>query len=295
MHSLTDAIEHLDNIVNRPQRWDFSGAGALYAGVDIGTFKTIAVVIDENGFPRAAGMRQAAVVQSGLIVDYIGALELVRDIMGDIRSRCPLPIEKGATSYPPQTESGNINTTRYVLEGADLEVIRVLDEPSAARLALDLTDGAIVDVGGGTTGIAVVENGDIVHTDDEATGGVHLSLVLAGNMNISLEAAERLKADGNRRHEIIPIVRPVIDKIATIIASCIAEFNNIGTVWMVGGTCALEGMVDIVADHLGRKTLRPVRPQMITPFGISLSCLGTNGNGGSKFKLSRSNHRAGRI
>ena len=192
---MTQAIEHLGRIVNQPQHWDFSGAKALYAGVDVGTFKTIAVVVDETGYPRAASMRKAAVVQSGLIIDYIGALNLVRDIMGEIRSHSPLPIEKGSTSYPPQTESGNINTTRYVLEGAELEVLQVLDEPSAAKLVLNLTDGAIVDVGGGTTGVAIIKDGDIVYTNDEATGGVHLSLVLAGSLKIS----------SNRRKLIKPI------------------------------------------------------------------------------------------
>ena len=279
---MTGSIEHLGHIVNQPQNWDFSGARSLYAGVDIGTFKTIAVVVDENGFPRAASMRQAAVVQSGLIVDYVGALRLVREIMEEIRSRSPLPIDKGATSYPPQTESGNINTTRYILEGAELEVLQVLDEPSAARLVLDLTDGAIVDVGGGTTGVAIVKDGNIVYTNDEATGGVHLSLVLAGNLNISYEEAEVYKANQDHRYEILPIVKPVIDKIATIVQNYIAEFENIGTVWMVGGTCALDGMVDIVGDHLQTETRRPAQPQMITPFGIALSCLETNGNGGNK-------------
>lgn len=279
---MTSPIEHLGRIVNQPQNWDFSGARYLYAGVDIGTFKTIAVVVDENGFPRAAGMRQAKVVQSGLIVDYIGALNLVREIMTEIRAHSPLPIEKGATSYPPQTESGNINTTRHILEGADLEVLQVLDEPSAARLVLDLTDGAIVDVGGGTTGVAVVENNDIVYTNDEATGGVHFSLVLAGSLNMTYEEAEAYKAEKDHRSEIIPIVKPVIDKIATIVKKYIQTFENIGTVWMVGGTCTLDGMVEIVADHLGIETLRPAQPQMITPLGIALCCLADSGNGGSR-------------
>ena len=56
---MTEAIAHLGRIVNQPRNWDFSGAGCLYAGVDIGTFKTIAVVVDEAGFPRAASMRRA--------------------------------------------------------------------------------------------------------------------------------------------------------------------------------------------------------------------------------------------
>ena len=46
----------------------------------------------------------------------------------------------------------------------------LVDEPSAANAVLGLRDGVVVDVGGGTTGIAVVRDGEVVHTADEATG-----------------------------------------------------------------------------------------------------------------------------
>ena len=124
---MIDSVEKIRRILNRPEHWDFSGAKELYAGVDLGTYKAVAIVVDENGVPRAANMRRAEVVRSGLIVDYIGALSIVRELMAEIRSRCPRPIEKGATSYPPQTETGNINTTTYILEGAGIEVLKVLD------------------------------------------------------------------------------------------------------------------------------------------------------------------------
>jgi hypothetical protein len=38
-------------------------------------------------------------------------------------------------------------------------------------------------------------------------------------------------------------------------------------------------MADIVGDHLQKETLRPEAPQMITPFGIALSCLEAGGSG----------------
>ena len=133
---MTDLAEHLNSIVNHPVKWDFSGAGQLYAGVDLGTYKAIVIVVDEKGKPRAARMRRAGVVRSGLIVDYAGAQNLVREMIGEMRTASPLPIEKGATSYPPQTEYANINATRYILEGAGLDVLKVLDEPTAANCVL---------------------------------------------------------------------------------------------------------------------------------------------------------------
>lgn len=195
---MMDSINQLDRLVNQPDNWHLSDAKELYAGVDLGTYKTIAIVIDETGFPRAAAMRKTEIARSGLIIDYVGALNTVRELMDDIRAHSPMPITKGATSYPPQTEATNLKTTSYILEGVELEVLRALDEPTAANQVLKMVNGAIVDVGGGTTGIAVIEGGQVVFTDDEATGGVHLSLVLAGAKKISYEAAEKIKGNINR-------------------------------------------------------------------------------------------------
>jgi ethanolamine utilization protein EutJ len=266
----------VQNIVNQPEKWNFSGAGQLYAGVDLGTYKAITIIIDESGKPRAARMQRAEVARSGLIVDYAGAQHIVRHMLEEMRAASRQPIEKGATSYPPQTENANIHATRYLLEGAGLEVVNVLDEPSAANRILKMKTGAVVDVGGGTTGIAVIKDGKIVATDDEATGGVHLSLVLAGNYKISYEEAEKIKMDRRKHREILPIVRPVIEKIASIVDACLQPFDDLDGVCLVGGTCELDGFVDIVQNALRLKTFRPEFPQFTTPLGIALSCLDAN-------------------
>jgi len=274
---MTDPGKHLDRIVNHPENWDFSGARQLYAGVDIGTYKVIMIVVDETGKPRAARMKRAEVVRSGLIVDYAGAQNIVRKMIKEIRDSCPLPIEKGATSYPPQTEYANINATRYILEGAGLKVLQVLDEPTAANQVLKLKNGAIVDVGGGTTGVAVIKDGKVVYTNDEATGGVHLSLVVAGNLKISYEQAEEVKLDRRRSREVLPIVHPVIEKIASIVASYLKQFDDLTRVCLVGGTCELEGFTEVTHKSLNLETFRPKFPGFITPLGIALSCLDENG------------------
>jgi ethanolamine utilization protein EutJ len=274
---MTDPISQLAKIVNQPDSWNFSEATHLYVGVDLGTYKTIVIIIDEVGMPRAASMRRTEVARSGLIVDYVGALNTTRELMEEIRQHSPVPIEKGATSYPPQTEYANLKTTSHILEGVGLEVINVLDEPSAANQVLKIQNGAIVDVGGGTTGIAVINNGEVIYTNDEATGGVHLSLVLAGNHKISYEEAEEIKTDRKRSREVLTIVQPVIEKIASIAASYLKEFDNLEKVCLVGGTCELEGFADIVADNIGLETFRPRTPQFVTPLGIALSCLDASG------------------
>lgn len=62
-----------------------------------------------------------------------------------------------------------------------------------------------MDIGGGTTGIAIVKKGKVTYSADEATADI-TSLTLAGNRRISLEEAEQYK----RGHgdEIWPAVKP---------------------------------------------------------------------------------------
>ena len=275
---MNDAILKIHRMLNHPECWDFSDLETLFAGVDIGTYKICVVVVDENGVPRAAAMRCAEVVKSGLIVDYMGALNIVREMMTQIRSSSSVPIEKGATSYPPNTESGNIDSTRYILEAVELDVLNVLDEPTAANLVLGIKNGAIVDIGGGTTGVAIICDGNVVHTDDEATGGVHLTLALAGSLKIAYETAEKVKSDKKRNLDILPVVRPVIEKISSIVSTCLNDYDEVGEICLVGGTCELDGLTEIVGKNLSLPTFRPEFPQIITPYGIALSCLVVNGN-----------------
>src|SRR5699024_12225630 len=99
-----------------------------------------------------------------------------------------------------------------VLESAFLTVAEVFEETNAAANVLGITDGAEVDVGGGTTGISILDNGKGVYTADEPTGGTHMSLVLAGSKKINFYEEEKLKLEKTKEKEILQIIARVIDK-----------------------------------------------------------------------------------
>ena len=80
-------------------------------------------------------------------------------------------------------------------------------------------------------------------------------------------------------NEVLAIVRPVIEKVASIAATYLQKFDDLEKICLVGGTCELEGFADIVADNIGLETFQPDIPQLITPFGIALSCLDTRTDG----------------
>jgi ethanolamine utilization protein EutJ len=145
-----------------------------------------------------------------------------------------------------------------------------MDEPSAANLALGLRDGAIVDIGGGTTGVAVLRDGEVIHTFDEATGGTHVSLVLAGHNGISFDEAEKLKLDPVRSRQNLPVIAPVFQKMGTIIRTGLAGFD-VEEIHLVGGTAAAVGIGRIIALETKRKVTVSAAPILVTPAGIALS------------------------
>lgn len=159
-----------------------------------------------------------------------------------------------------------------MVEGAGFEVTNILDEPTAANAVLNIENGVIVDVGGGTTGLSIFENGEVVYTADEATGGTHLSLVISGNYKISFEQAEDIKKSKERSKEVFNIVLPVIQKISHIIKNNIKDFN-VDSIYLVGGTCCLEGIEKVIEKDTGIKTFKPVNPFLVTPLGIAMNCV----------------------
>jgi ethanolamine utilization protein EutJ len=157
-----------------------------------------------------------------------------------------------------------------VIEAAELDCTGLVDEPTAANAVLGLHDGVVVDIGGGTTGIAVVRDGVVVHTADEATGGTHLTLVVAGAQRVSFEQAERMKTDPGQQARLFGVVRPVMEKVATIVARHTAG-HPVSIVHLVGGTAAFPGFADVVGEVLGVPTVVPSAPLYVTPLGIARS------------------------
>ncbi len=244
----------------------------LYVGVDLGTAYIVVVVLNARKEPVACALEFARVIKDGLVVDYTGATRIVRKLVGQLEESLGRKLERAAIAVPPGTDERTCSTHRYVVEGAGLEVTATLDEPTAANAVLGLSDGVIVDIGGGTTGLSILENGKVVYTADEATGGTHLTLVLAGNYRISLDEAENLKKQADRQREILPLVSPVLQKMAGIVNNHI-QGRDISAVYLVGGTCCLRDMEKVIERELGKPVFKPANPFLVTPLGIALNCM----------------------
>jgi len=243
----------------------------LHVGVDLGTAYIVVVVLNGKKEPVACAMEFAQVIKDGLVVDYAGTVRIVSRLIVGIEERLGRKLTHAAIAVPPGTGEKDCGTHRYVVEAAGIEVTDILDEPTAANAVLGIDSGVIVDIGGGTTGLSILEKGKVVYVADEPTGGRHLSLVLAGNYRISLEEAEELKKQSGRHREILPVVSPVIEKMSSIINKHIMG-RHVSAIYLVGGTCCLAGMEKVVGRETGVPVFKPANPFLVTPLGIALNC-----------------------
>jgi ethanolamine utilization protein EutJ len=243
--------------------------GSLHVGVDLGTAYTVLIVLDENYQPIAGAYQFAQIVRDGLVVDFVGAVALLRKLKQQVEKKLGFAITSAASSYPPGVPQAEVRATANVLQAAGLDCSGLIDEPSAANNVLQIEDGAIVDVGGGTTGIAIIKKGKVLYTADEPTGGTHFSLVIAGAKNISFEQAEELKKDPSQQAQLLPVVRPVMEKVGNIIARHV-KGHRVKKLYLVGGTCAYPGMDKVVQEYTGIETLVPGSPLFVTPLGIAM-------------------------
>lgn len=242
----------------------------VHVGVDLGTAYTVLVVLDELYKPIAGEYQFAQVTRDGLVVDFVGAVDLLRAMKSRVEKKLGFELTSGASGYPPGVPQAEVRATANVLFGAGLDCTGLIDEPTAANNVLQIQDGAIVDVGGGTTGIAIFKNGKVIYTADEPTGGTHLSLVIAGATGTSFEEAEEMKKNPKEQTRLFPIIRPVMEKVGSIINRHI-EGHRVDKLYLVGGTCAYPGMDQVIEEYTGVETVLPGNPLFVTPLGIAMN------------------------
>ena len=238
--------------------------GDLRLGVDLGTANIVVSVVDSNNTPIAGASYPSTVVRDGIVVDFMGASRAVRNMKAKLEDLMGVEFYEAATAVPPGIISGNVKVISNVVESVGLDVINVVDEPTAAASVLGITNGAVVDVGGGTTGISILKDGEVIFTADEPTGGTHMTLVLAGSLGCSFEEAERIKKDP--KQEML-----VFEKMAAIVARFIQGYD-VDVIYVVGGACSFKKFESVFEKETGVKTIKPKEPLLVTPLGIAMNC-----------------------
>ncbi len=187
------------------------------------------------------------------------------------------------------------------IERCHLEVDAMAASPYAAALSVladDETDlgAALIDMGAGTTTIAVFSGGRFVHGDGFALGGRNVTMDLARGLSARIADAERIKTlygsvltggsderdmitippvdESNHeapqfisRAGLVRIIKPRVEEILEMVRDKLAASpfaaEPRGRIILTGGGCQLTGLAELAAEVLGR----PVR--IGRPLGIA--------------------------
>jgi cell division protein FtsA len=104
----------------------------------------------------------------------------------------------GASMHFLSVDHGPVRNLATVIERCHLEVEEIVVSPFASGLSTLVEDESdlgvtLIDMGGGTTTIAVFAGGSLLHVDTIPVGGYHVSNDIAHGLSTPLRQAERLK------------------------------------------------------------------------------------------------------
>jgi cell division protein FtsA len=159
------------------------------------------------------------------------------------------------SAFAPLMQLGALET---VAQGLDLTLMTIVAEPYTLARCLSTNAGSdsgaiFIDIGGGTTDIALVRQGGIEETRMFALGGRTFTRRLSTSKGISLKEAERLKLDysnghvkGREREEIAAILAPEcqtwMDSIELLIEELTKGELLPPAIYLVGGGAALPDL-----------------------------------------------------
>lgn len=241
----------------------------LKTGVDLGTSSIVLVVLDESNRPLFGAYEYAKVVRDGIIVDYLNSVRIVRKLKEEAEAKLGVSLTTASGAIPPGTGENSEKVVANVLGDAGFDASIIIDEPTAAARFLNMTEGSVIDIGGGTTGISNFEKGQSVAIFDEPTGGYHMSLVVSGAFSIPIDEAELLKRNRAKEVEVFGAVRPVVEKMATIAARYVVASEQAPVV-VVGGATNFKEFVHTFEKIMKRPVIRPQYPEFVTPIGIAM-------------------------
>jgi len=209
-------------------------------------------------------------------------------------------------AFAPMVHLGALQS---VAKDLDLNLINIAAEPFAVAKSVGAEDSTefsaiFIDIGGGTSDIAVVNNGGVEGTKMFAIGGRSFTKRIASNLGVSFEKAEQLKLDhssgklsAKQEKEVAAALAGDIEVWLSGVELSLSEFENLdhlpnrimlcgggsalpeikqalsGSAWYKSLGFARKPKIDFVSpDEVSRvvdKTGKLVNQQDITPMGLA--------------------------
>jgi len=279
--------------------------------------QTVGIEVDIAGHQvTEADLRQALRVFQQADVPHdaelIHAIPVSYALDGDRGVRDPRGMYGESLSVDLHLVTAGIGPMRNLatcVQGCHLEIAAFVTSPYAAGLACLVDDEldlgcAVIDMGGGTTSIAVFFDGQLVFTDCVAVGGGHVTTDIARGLNTPVSQAERIKtlfgsarvlpADEREMIDVPPvgdrepgqphhvpkslvtgIIQPRLEEIFELVRERLeaSGFDRVAgrSVVLTGGASQLQGVREL-AQTILEKQVRMGRPRAIA--GLAESTAG---------------------
>jgi cell division protein FtsA len=171
-------------------------------------------------------------------------------------------------AFAPMVHLGALQT---VAADLDLNLINIAAEPFAVAKSVGADDSTefsaiFIDIGGGTSDIAVVNNGGVEGTQMFAIGGRSFTKRIATSLGISFDSAEKLKLeysagklDDKQQKDVAEAVKSDADTWLSGVELALSEFENIehlpNRILLCGGGSALPEIKKALANEDWYKSL----------------------------------------
>jgi cell division protein FtsA len=197
----------------------------------------------------------------------------------------------GVDMHVATTDIAAARNLMLAVERCHLAVEAMVASPYVAGLSVLADDeadlgAAVVDMGAGTTTMAVFQNGRFVHAGGFALGGLNVTLDIARGLNARIADAERIKtlygsvltggaderdmitvppisedereqAQFVSRATLVQIIKPRVEEILEMVRDRLADAafaaEPRSRVILTGGASQLTGLPDLAARILGRQ------------------------------------------
>lgn len=171
-------------------------------------------------------------------------------------------------SFAPKTY---IDTLKFIAKELDLEIASIVTQPFAVSRAYagssdPLFSGIFVDIGGGTTDVALVQGGNNIQTKMFAFGGRAFTKKIAQLMNVSFSVAEgrKIKYSSGElpldlRDEVRRTLSPDVNLWIEALDVAFSELENVrefpAQIYMCGGGAMLPDLKEAILTFPWHKNL----------------------------------------
>ena len=291
----------------------------IVIGIDLGTTNSLAAIIvnekvrffvDENGrdiHPSIVtyGDKKISSIKRFMGVGFtelegmkLAPLEVSAEILKHLKKlaekQLKTEIKKAVITVPAYFDETAKNATKLAANLAGLEVLRLVNEPTAAALAYGLDNDAegtycVYDLGGGTFDVSVLKMQKGIFkvlgvAGDNALGGDDFDDLISKHLGVSRAEARKIKEEQTIDQTIFEkLIFEKLEKTFTLTKNLLddldLESSDIKGVITVGGSTRIPLIKKKLAEIFGlEKVLNEIDPDRIVAAGAAWQAYNLSGN-----------------